>query len=552
MGFVTRRVCWLSLAGVWRSTRSGSLCAAFALSCAVVLLSATEGYAARSAALVVDANTGRVLYEDDADAERYPASLTKVMTLYLVFEALRARRISMSTQITISSHAASQPPSNLDLDTGDKLRVADAIRALVTKSANDVAAAIAEHLAGSEEKFAALMTRRARAIGMSRTTFRNASGLPDSEQVTTARDMVTLGMRIQDDFPEEYKLFQTQYFTYGRRRYSNHNTLLRTYEGIDGIKTGYTRASGFNLLSSARKGGRHIVAAVFGGATSGLRNQRMRFLIAKNMRSASTRRTRAVQPQLIAQPRPVRRPTRVAVAQNSPQPVASYAAVASSSTNSNYKSDPRRRLKRHMNRAALSRLAHRAATTPETSDETLENNAPATNISIARVRVESIVPRPIPAVAVASPRPTIVGTRHDTSPMRMAFSAPSMAQSIRPPSTLQAQAAALNSDQSSHMSTPMLAVSNTQMTNRSSLGGPRPGTVAIQIGAYNSVAEAERALQATKERAAGLLNHANAFAIPAGGAKPIVRARFGGFDAATASSTCLELRRRSIDCFVAR
>lgn len=235
--------------------------------------------AAKFAAIAVDARTGKVLYSKNADARRYPASLTKMMTLYLLFEDLRAGRVSMNTPLRVSRYAASRPPSKIGFKPGRTIRVRDAIGAMVTKSANDVATAVAENLEGSEARFARRMTRTARRIGMTRTTFRNASGLPNRSHVTTARDMATLGLRIQRDFPRYYKYFSMRRFTYRGRRYGNHNRLLGRIRGVDGIKTGYTRASGFNLTSSARLGRKRVVAVVMGGRTGGARNRYMSRLL---------------------------------------------------------------------------------------------------------------------------------------------------------------------------------------------------------------------------------------------------------------------------------
>jgi D-alanyl-D-alanine carboxypeptidase len=243
------------------------------------------------AALVVDANSGRVLHEASADALRHPASLTKIMTLYLLFEQIEAGKLKLDSKLDVSDHASQQAPSKLGLLPGQQIAVEDAIRALVTKSANDVAVVVAEAIGGDEESFAKMMTRKARALGMSRTTYVNASGLPDDDQITTARDQVTLGRAIQDRFPRYYKYFQTASFTYRGHAMRNHNHLLGRVEGIDGIKTGYTRASGFNLVSSVRRGGRHIVAVVLGGTSGGARDARMRALIEQHIASAAVNRT---------------------------------------------------------------------------------------------------------------------------------------------------------------------------------------------------------------------------------------------------------------------
>lgn len=237
------------------------------------------GYNPPSAAMVVDVKTGRTLYAQNENALRHPASITKVMTLYLLFEQLERGRFTLDSPLRISAHAASQPPSKLGLDAGETIRVEDAIKALVTKSANDIAVAVAENIAGSEEDFAEMMTRKARAIGMPRTVYRNASGLPDSEQVTTAKDLTVLARAVQDRFPRYYSYFGTRAFNFAGENYRNHNKLLGRIEGVDGIKTGYTRASGFNLMTSAKSDGHHIVAIVLGGRSGGLRDRVMAGLI---------------------------------------------------------------------------------------------------------------------------------------------------------------------------------------------------------------------------------------------------------------------------------
>lgn len=242
------------------------------------------------ASIVVDQNTGRVLYSRHADAARHPASLTKIMTLYMVFEQLRKGTIQLDTPLKVSAYAAAKPPSKIGFKPGQTVRVEHAIQILVTKSANDVAAAVAENLAGSEAAFARHMTAKARDLGMSNTTFRNASGLPDDEQVTTARDMATLAKRIRYDFPEYYEYFSTKYFSYRGKRYRNHNGLLFSYKGTDGIKTGYIRDSGFNLTASVHRGNKHLVAVVMGGRTSRSRNDHMASLLDRSWQNASARK----------------------------------------------------------------------------------------------------------------------------------------------------------------------------------------------------------------------------------------------------------------------
>ena len=223
---------------------------------------------ARYASMVVDAESGQVLHAVNADTRNYPASLTKMMTLFLVFDALEKGTLRLDQPLPVSKRAAGMPPSKLGLKQGQTITVEDAILALVTKSANDVAVVIAEALGGQETTFAKMMTERAQELGMSRTTFRNASGLPNRGQKSTARDMVRLAQALMEDHDKYYHYFSTQSFTYQGRTYRNHNRLLKGYKGTDGIKTGYIRASGFNLVSSVERDGRRVIAVVFGGKTS--------------------------------------------------------------------------------------------------------------------------------------------------------------------------------------------------------------------------------------------------------------------------------------------
>jgi D-alanyl-D-alanine carboxypeptidase len=234
---------------------------------------------ARYSSIVVDARTGDVLEDVNADQPRRPASLTKMMTLYLTFEALRDRRISLNTVVPVSAHAASMEPTKLGLVPGTHLIVEQAILGLVTKSANDAAAALGELLGGSEDRFAQMMTLRARALGMARTTFANASGLPNPNQWTTARDMAVLSRRLISDFPNYYGYFSTPSFAWHRQIIFNHDTMLRTYPGADGLKTGYTDASGHNLVTSAMRDGVRLVGVVMGAATNGERDVQMTSLL---------------------------------------------------------------------------------------------------------------------------------------------------------------------------------------------------------------------------------------------------------------------------------
>ena len=233
----------------------------------------------RYSALVVDADTGAEIHAENADAARFPASLTKMMTLFMLFEAIEQGRIARDGTIPVSATAARRPPSKLGVRAGEQLPVDTAIRALAVKSANDVAAAVGELIAGSESRFGDLMTQRARSLGLSRTRFRNASGLPDQAQMTTARDMVRLGILLRKRFPQYFHYFDLKEFTYNGRTIRGHNRLLGD-PGVDGIKTGYIRASGFNIVTSVTRRGKHFIVVVMGGDSARERDARVRQLIA--------------------------------------------------------------------------------------------------------------------------------------------------------------------------------------------------------------------------------------------------------------------------------
>lgn len=231
------------------------------------------------AAIVVDATSGEVLYAKRADSPRYPASLTKVMTLYLTFEALDSGKLKLTDRIPISPHAAAQAPTKLGLRAGDSITVEDAMYAIALKSANDIAVAMAEKLGGTESRFAALMTLRAQELGMTNTRFVNANGLPDSRQITTARDLAILSRAVMRDYPQHYKLFSVQQYTVRGQLLRNHNRLLGKMPGVDGIKTGFTNASGFNLAASAVRDGRRLIAVVMGGPSTAVRDENAQDLL---------------------------------------------------------------------------------------------------------------------------------------------------------------------------------------------------------------------------------------------------------------------------------
>ena len=243
------------------------------------------------AAIVVDDKSGRVLHEVSADDPRHPASLTKIMTLYLLFEQLEAGKLKLDTALPVSAQAAIQRPTKLGLKADQTLKVEDAILGLVTKSANDAAVVVGEAIGGTEADFAKLMTLKARMLGMTSTVYVNASGLPAEEQITTARDQAIQGRAIQHRFPRYYRYFATPSFQYRGREMRNHNGLLGNVKGVDGIKTGYTDASGYNLVSSVRRDEKHIVSVVLGGTSNSARDARMRQLIEEHISQASMQRT---------------------------------------------------------------------------------------------------------------------------------------------------------------------------------------------------------------------------------------------------------------------
>jgi len=233
------------------------------------------------ASFIVDAETGKILESENADALHYPASLTKMMTLYLTFDALKKGTLNLDQTVPISEHAAGQPQTNIALHPGERIPVKDAIMSIVVRSANDSAVTLGEALGGTESEFAEKMTKKAAQLGMKNTVFRNASGLPDPGQHTTARDMATLGLALRRDFPQYFPFFKTESFSYRGNTYITHNHVMMRYDGVDGIKTGYIRASGFNLVTSVNRDGHRLVAVVLGGSTWRSRDDKMIALLDK-------------------------------------------------------------------------------------------------------------------------------------------------------------------------------------------------------------------------------------------------------------------------------
>jgi D-alanyl-D-alanine carboxypeptidase len=246
------------------------------------------GYAPKYAEFLVDGETGRILHQENASETRYPASLTKMMTIYLAFEQIKAGHLRMSDTMRVSAYAASMPKTNLALSPGDRITVRDAILGLMVQSANDAAVVLAENIGGDEDRFGRLMTERARQLGMKNTTFKNASGLHDPAQVTTAKDMALLGIALKRHYPEYYNMFSRTYFTYNGRTMQSHNRVTRSYSGAEGLKTGFIRASGFNLVTSASRHEGNLVGVVIGGRSAAGRDDRMKELLDKGFDKLGT------------------------------------------------------------------------------------------------------------------------------------------------------------------------------------------------------------------------------------------------------------------------
>jgi D-alanyl-D-alanine carboxypeptidase len=450
------------------------------------------------AAIVVDANAGQVLFSRNADSSRYPASLTKIMTLYILFAEMRAGRVTTSTKIRMSAYAAAQAPSKLGLKPGQTISVRSAILVLVTKSANDVATAIAEHIGGSESKFAAMMTKQARALGMKSTTFRNASGLPDSGQRTTARDMALLAEAVIRDFPDYYDYFKIRTFAYEGQNYRNHNRLLGRVSGVDGIKTGYTRASGYNLTASARRGSRHLIAVVMGGPSGTARDNHMTSLLDSLFAKAATSKTAVAQAITLpaVAPLPPMRPTA-----DAPQQVASAAPEAAVTVKPRVLSAEAPLLSPSSDDPIAAVLA--AAPSGEGDDDSEDAAS-----SIGATTIISKTPAPQPQ---DTPRTTVVTPT--SAPLPHVAPDPKVTDVIA--ERLREQ-------------------------------------WLIQIGAYDDEEAAREQLRGA-QRMADILSSRLAYTEPVkSDATTLYRARFSGFDKAAAQAACNELKKANFPCLPMR
>lgn len=511
-------------------------------------LSASASYTPAYAAIVVDAKTGAVLHEAAPDGRRHPASLTKIMTLYLLFERLEAGKIALDTEMPVSEEAASQAPTKLGVRPGQTLKVEDAIKGLVTKSANDASVVIAEALGGTHSDFAEMMTKKARALGMSNTVYRNANGLPNDEQITTARDQALLGIAIQQRFPKYYRYFSLANFVYRGQNMRNHNHLLGRVEGVDGIKTGYTNASGFNLVTSVKRGARHIVAVVLGGRSAGSRDARMRSLIEETIADASTKPTMTLageQPSLPPSPAPVAKQEFKPSAKPEARPEVTVSEAESAPSNP-------------------SPLLAQPA--PETTTAAIPggNDAPIKPVKVKTFSVKLVpskganaltnAPAAAPAAAETAPDPA------PTKSVRTAFAATTppeaaipalaaMSAPLKAPDTVVApvapRAAPVGKLQTASIKPDDVPVSAVPAKPSTTRGG-----WAIQIGAYEDEGEAKGKLSTAKGRISSLFHKAEAYIErTVKGAKTYYRARFAGFDRDQAQATCKKLKQRDdIEC----
>ncbi len=500
---------------------------------------ASQSYNPPYAAIVIDAKSGSILHQSSADSPRHPASLTKIMTLYLLFERLEAGKVRLDTPLPVSEEASIQAPTKLGLRPGSSIEVEDAIKGLVTKSANDVAVVVAEAIGGSEDEFARMMTRKAQALGMRNTVYRNASGLPDLEQITTARDQATLGLAIQQRFPRYYRYFSISSFSFRGHAIRNHNKLLGRVEGIDGIKTGYTRASGFNLVSSLRRGNRHIVGVVLGGRSGGARDARMRDLLSTHLAQASTHETRMAA-AAAEKPEPVAAPSqpRLAAAASTPvrlappAPTETTTAIPAAAQEAPIKPVKVKTLTVKLvppkRPAAGAPVAGQqpvpapvqvAEATPDASMQTTSIGsglvaAVKEAVAPAAKAEEPLQPTPAPQVAVA----------RAAAPVTVAPSAPVAA--ARPAPAPVAQPAIQAATRSVH----------------------RSGWI-IQVGAFEDEAEAKQKLSSARNKAAALLGKADPYTErTTKGEKTYFRARFAGLDRDKAEAVCRALKRSDMAC----
>jgi D-alanyl-D-alanine carboxypeptidase len=515
--------------------------------------------------IVVDANSGKVLQEESADGPRHPASLTKIMTLYLLFERLDEGKLKLDSPLKVSGHAASQAPSKLGLEPGDTIQVEDAIRAIVTKSANDVAVVVAEALSGGEDEFAGMMTSKAHALGMSHTEYRNASGLPDDDQVTTARDQAMLGRAIQERFPRYYRYFSTPSFTYHGNSMRNHNHLLGSVEGVDGIKTGYTDASGFNLVTSLKRGNRHLVAVVLGGRSAGARDERMRDLLDQYVARASERRTAPVIAESAPQTDQHANPEAFTLATAELAAVAE-AAVRGEPTPTPPPADPSRPVpgsSEPIKPILVKTIPVKGAAARTSSLEAapLQNGAPQP-ADAPSPQIVTTKPDPEPPPPIVNPRPGVLGVLPAQPTARPLPEVPAAGQQS-PPAAPVLEVMQIKNVPSAPMSTqtPAPPATQTQASLAHDLEPVAPAAAEparpaqvhtgwmIQVGALEDEREAKARLDLAQSKTPDLLRRAEPFTETfVKGDKTYFRARFAGLDKERAEAACKALKRNEIPC----
>ena len=532
---------------------------------------AVAGYTPPYADLVMDANSGAVLHAENADSLRHPASLTKIMTLYLLFEQLEAGKLRLDSRMEVSEHAAQQAPSKLGLAPGQTIAVEDAIRALVTKSANDAAVVIAETIGGDEDAFARLMTRKARTLGMSRTVYNNASGLPDDEQLTTARDQVTLGRAIQDRFPRYYTYFKTPSFVYQGHAIRNHNRLLGKVEGVDGIKTGYTRASGFNLVTSMRRGNRHIVAAVLGGTSGASRDARMRSLVEQHIASASPSRTlakitesnesaiaaskpveqvKAAEPRIVAEPKIIAEP-KAAVAVEQPKTPFEQRFARADAMGSTDALESEEPAPGATGAVAATQSAAVLSRTPKPGSGELITPVKVKTITVKAGNVQTAMLVPLVSHA---PQASV-------APSNFAQSAPAVTAPLGPPPGARpgvlgvlpveppANQGATYQMASASSVPAQLTPASTQAVRK--VDPRRPWM--IQVGAFPKEDEAKERLREAQTVGKTVVAKAEPFTERVTkGSTELYRARFAGFDQDAAEAACKYFKRNEIACMATK
>lgn len=486
----------------------------------------------KDAALIMDGVSGRVLYSRNANALRHPASLTKLMTLYMLFDSIKRGQTTMETMMPVSAHAASQHPTKLYLHTGSSIDVEDAIKAVVVVSANDVAVVIAEYLGGTEDHFAEMMTQKARELGMNNTFYHNASGLPDDRQISTASDLALLARRLSYDFPQFFHYFATEGFIYHGRYYRGHDNLLGKYEGADGMKTGYTGASGFNLVSSVTRNGTQVIGVVMGGRTAHMRDKEMMRLL------DGTYARVADNPRLLAH----RNIPWTAVAMNNP-PVP--AGLASSRVN--YSDDPD---------------DEDAAESRPDPDDAIGNliaasPAPTPNVgnrlaSAAAVPPAPPMPKSLPVtgatgtIKLREPPPNL---RPKPAPRQMLVASLMPQRRPTPPSIRPSARDDEGEGDIGDPGTPVRGQPARSIAKSVATNGVRDWT--IQIGAFGDAPSAKQQLAAYATRSKDVLGQADRIVIPfkSVDGKTLYRARFGPFVEAEARAVCQRMTERKQTCF---